>query len=54
MVKRDLMIEDLHEIRLKIYEETKHMTPEERIAHTKKIAAEGLKQMEELKKKKVV
>jgi len=48
MERKDLMIEEIHEIRLKTYEKTKNMSNEEQINFTKKKAASAIKRMQEL------
>jgi hypothetical protein len=43
MLNESPAMKEIHDIRLKIYEETKDMTPEQRTAHTNKAAEEFAK-----------
>ena len=49
MISDKFSIDDIHQIRHENYEQTKHMTPQELIAYTKRQAEEGRKILEEMK-----
>ena len=52
MSNQSFTIEDIHEIRRQMYEETKHMTNRELLEHTKKEAAESLAIIERIRAQK--
>ena len=43
MMANNAIEQDINRIRLEIYEETKGMTPEQRVEHTRKVTDETIK-----------